>query len=104
MSNFRLLYIFYFITFISYGQIAPRQEIRGKLLPATKNLNLETIYVYNKQSKKGVLSDSLRYFNITMRIDDTIIASAIQIETNKLGNKKMHLHDNIISLPIHSNM
>lgn len=104
MSNFRLLYIFYFITFISYGQIAPRQEIRGKLLPATKNLNLETIYVYNKQSKKGVLSDSLGYFNLTMRIGDTIIASAMQIETSELVIKQMHLNDKFITLPIHANM
>lgn len=106
MLNVRLIRTLCLLAFpfISYGQNAPRQEMNGKLLSTTKNLNLATIYVYNKQSNKGVLSDSAGSFKLSLRIGDTIVASAMQIEPNELVIKQMHLNDGFITLPIQANM
>lgn len=104
MLNYKLLYIFCFIAFITYGQNTPRQEVSGKLLPTTKNLDLETIYIYNKLSGKGILSNSQGDFKITLGLGDTIVASAMQIEPSELVIKQMHLNDGFITLPIQANM
>lgn len=100
---FAILYILVF-PFISYGQEVPRQEISGMLLPASKNLHLESIYVYNKQTRKGILSDSLGNFKLPLRIGDTIVASAMQIEPNEIVIERMHLNDAFITLSIQANM
>lgn len=106
MLNYRLFYIFCFliIPIISYGQETPRPETNGKLLPESKNLHLESIYVYNKQSKKGVLSDSHGDFKLAFRLGDTIVASAMQIEPSQMVVKEMHLKDAFITLPIHASI
>src|SRR5690625_3964282 len=104
MLHCRFLFIFSFIAFVSYGQNVLRQEISGKLLPANRNLDLETIYIYNKVSGKGILSNSLGDFKLAMRLGDTIIASAMQIEPSELVVKEMHLNDEFITLPIQANM
>lgn len=102
MLNYKwisVLCIFVF-PFISFAQNKPRQEISGKLLPATENLFLETVYVYNKQSGKGILSDSLGDFKLALRQGDTIAISAMHIEPSELVIKKMHLNDAFVTLSI----
>lgn len=89
---------------ISHGQEAPRQEISGKLLPESKNLHLESIYVYNKQSNKGVLSNSKGDFELALRLGDTLVASAMQIEPSQIVVKEMHLKDAFITLTIQANV
>src|SRR5690625_3540145 len=90
--------------FISYGQNTPRLEISGKLLPANRNLDLETIYIYNKVSGKGILSNSLGDFKLSMRLGDTIIASAMQIEPSELVIKEMHLNDEFVTITVQASM
>lgn len=102
MLNYKLLSILCVLIFpfASLAQDNSRQEIKGKLLPATDNLFLETVYVYNKQSGKGILSDSLGNFKLTLRQGDTIAISAIHTEANELVVEKMHLNDAFITLPV----
>lgn len=102
MSNYRAIYILFILVFplISYGQVIPSQELKGKLLPESKNLHLESIYVYSKQSKKGILSDSLGNFILALRLGDTVVASAMQIEPSEIVVKEMHLKDVFITLPV----
>lgn len=56
----KLVYILFFlgIPSLTYGQKTLHKEVNGKLLTSMSSLTMETIYLYNKQSKKGVLSDS----------------------------------------------
>ena len=99
----KIIYTLLFLVF-PYGQQNPRKEITGKLLPATKNLDLETIYVYNKTSGKGILSNFEGNFKLAMRLGDTIIASAMQIDPSELVIKEMHLNDGFITLAIQADM
>lgn len=102
MLNFKLISFLCILAFpfISFGQSNPREEIKGRLIPASDNLFLETVYVYNKQSGKGILSDSLGNFKLNLRQGDTIAISAMHVETNELIVEKMHLNDAFITLPI----
>lgn len=104
--NYRLFYVFciLIIPSISFGQETPRQDINGKLLPESKSLHLESIYVYNKQAKKGVLSNSEGEFKLSLRLGDTLIASAMQIEPSQMVVKEMHLKDTFITMPIQANI
>ncbi|HLW15318.1 MAG TPA: hypothetical protein VKX30_07480 [Flavobacteriaceae bacterium] len=106
MRNYRFIYLLYILLFpaISYGQDTPRQEIDGKLLVESKNLHLGSIYVYNKQSKKGILSDSLGDFRLALRLGDTVVASAMQIEPSQIVVEEMHLNDAYITFPIQANI
>lgn len=90
--------------FICFGQEGSQTVIKGKLLAETKGLYLETVYVYNKQSSKGILSDSLGNFKLAVRLGDTIAISAMHIEPKEIVVEKMHLNDVFITLPIKANI
>ncbi len=106
MPNYRSFCILCILALpiISYGQKIPRQSISGKLLPASKNLHLESIYIYNKLTSEGILSDSLGNFKLDLRLGDTIAVSAMQIESTEIVVKEMHLKDAFITLAIQANM
>lgn len=106
MLNYKALCILCILVFpfISFAQNNPRQEINGKLLPSTENLFLETVYVYNKQSGKGILSDSLGNFKLNLRQGDTVAISAMHIEPKELVVEKMHLNDAFVTLAIKPNI
>lgn len=83
----------------SFRQNEIRREINGKLLTSTtENMFLETVYVYNKQSRNGVLSDSLGNFKIAVRVGDTVAVSAVHIEPNFIVVERMHLNDWFIGI------
>lgn len=102
----KLVYILCFlgIPSLTYGQKTLHKEVNGKLLASMSSLTMETIYLYNKQSKKGVLSDSSGNFKLSVRLGDTIIASAMQIETKELIIEQMHLNDAYVTLSLQPNI
>lgn len=101
LLSFTLLFL---ATFIVYGQETSRKAISGKLLPTTENLFLETIYVYNKQSGEGVLSNASGDFKLAMRLGDTIAISAMQVDSAEAVVEQMHLNDAFITMPIQASM
>lgn len=98
-----LFFIFVFPLFC-FGQSQSRKEVKGKLLASKENLYLETVYVYNKQSGSGILSDALGNFKLEMREGDTIAVSALHIAPSEVVVERMHLNDAFITLAVDANL
>lgn len=106
MLKRRLIYLLFLLVVptISFAQSDSRIGIKGLLLPTSEDLFLESIHVYNKQSGKGILSDSDGNFKLNLQLGDTIAVSAIHIEPIELVVEQMHLNDAFITIAIHPNM
>lgn len=106
MLNFRFIFLFGLIAFpfVSNAQNDARKEIEGKLLSISDDLFLESVYIYNKQSGKGRLSDSSGDFTLSVREGDTISVSALQIKSVEMVIEKMHINDAFITLNVEPSM
>lgn len=106
MRQIYLICILCFFSFplISFTQEDNRKVIRGKLLTRQKDLSLETIYVFNKQSLQGILSDASGEFKLKMQIGDTLYVSAMQIKSVEIVIEKMHMNDAFVTLNLVANI
>lgn len=96
-----LLICFFMLPVFCFGQNEIRKEIKGKLLTSTtKDMFLEAVYVYNKQSGRGILSDSLGNFKLAVRQGDTVAISALHIDPNEIVIERMHLNDGFFSIAV----
>ena len=69
--------LFFFSMLVSYGQ-SNRRVMHGKIL--NDSLSIERVHVINKTTQKGTLTNKLGDFSIPVKVNDTLIFSAVQFE------------------------
>ena len=75
---------FFILLFVSnsFGQIVPREILRGQVV--SDSIEIERVTIFNISSNKGAVSDDLGYFTLYARPTDTLIFSSVIIKPTKL--------------------
>ncbi len=66
----------------SFGQIVPRQILRGQVV--SDSIAIERVTIFNLSSNKGAVSDDLGFFTLFARPTDTLVFSSVLIKPTQL--------------------
>lgn len=75
--KYLLLSIFLTITFLGVSQ-SNRRVMHGKIL--NDSLSIDRVHVINKTTQRGTLTNKFGDFSIPVKVNDTLIFSAVQFE------------------------
>lgn len=65
-----------------FGQIVPREILRGQVV--SDSVAIERVTIFNISSNKGAVSDDLGYFTLYARPSDTLVFSSVLIKPTRL--------------------
>ena len=94
----KLLFFFLAFPFLIFSQ--NDTIINGKVV-SESNL-LEGIHVVNLSSKQGVITDSRGYFQISVKVYDTLQFSAVNLKATRYNIRKTDLKQNLILVKMQS--
>ena len=87
----RLVYILFFVPMLIFGQ----KTISGKVINSGEK---EWIHVFNKTYNKYTITDEEGAFQISVRINDTLVFSAIQFELKEVVISKTIINNMLLSV------
>ena len=82
MKNKLLLLVCFLGMHLSYGQLVPREVIRGKIM--ADKMAIENVTIFNISSNKGAVSDHLGEFAMYARPNDTLYFSNVIFKSVQL--------------------
>ncbi|MFE3846570.1 carboxypeptidase-like regulatory domain-containing protein [Flavobacterium sp. LB3P45] len=77
--NSTLLFAFFFLTQIAFGQNNAEKEIQGKI--TAESVAVEGINVFNSRSQRGTVSDRDGFFSLFIKEGDILVFSAVNLVT-----------------------
>ena len=99
MKNNFLLFFLLLVTFNGFTQ-SKRIVIQGNII--SDSTSVENIHIINKTTKKATTSDFKGRFRMPVKINDTIIFSAVQFENKTIIINKTHIKNLSITVAIKS--
>lgn len=82
MKNKLSLILFLLIVQFSFGQLVPREIIRGQII--SDSTSIDNVTVFNVSTNKGAVTDNLGFFAMYARPKDTLVFSSVIFKSKKL--------------------
>ena len=77
--HFTYLFVFFFLTQITFGQTKEAKQISGKIL--AESTSVEAVNVINNTTQRTTVSDANGLFSIVVNEGDVLIFSAVNLES-----------------------
>lgn len=96
--NNHILLILLLLVQFSWGQLVPREILRGQIISDTAVV--ERVTIFNKSSNKGAVSDDFGYFTMYARPSDTLVFSNVAIKPVQLILNELDFRVNVMKIKL----
>ncbi|WP_420321818.1 hypothetical protein [Flagellimonas sp.] len=98
MRNKLLFPLLFLVTFLGLAQQTPTKELKGRVYSADKDV--VGVVVQNVSSTRAVITDVDGNFSIPVRLNDTLVFSAVQFKRKILAINQVLFNTSFISVPL----